>query len=82
MKNNSLRDMQQMFDMWLRLTSQNRLTDASLMASPLEEKWVSLTTDSTESLVSGLSHRGGGVLSASLYLSAILVEDYECKASQ
>uniref|UniRef100_A0A8K9V2F0 Zinc finger CCCH-type containing 7Bb n=1 Tax=Oncorhynchus mykiss TaxID=8022 RepID=A0A8K9V2F0_ONCMY len=58
----TVRDMQQMFDMWLRLTSQNRLNDASLMASPLEEKWVSLTTDSTESLVSGLSHRGGGVL--------------------
>ncbi|XP_029620711.1 zinc finger CCCH domain-containing protein 7B [Salmo trutta] len=28
MKNNSLRDMQQMYDMWLRLTSQNRITDA------------------------------------------------------
>uniref|UniRef100_A0A8C8F6Q4 C3H1-type domain-containing protein n=1 Tax=Oncorhynchus tshawytscha TaxID=74940 RepID=A0A8C8F6Q4_ONCTS len=53
MKDNSLRDMQQMYDMWLTMTNQNRRTDRSLMTPPPEEKQVSMTTDYTESLVRG-----------------------------
>ncbi|KAM6951199.1 zinc finger CCCH domain-containing protein 7B isoform 2-T2 [Aplochiton taeniatus] len=48
MKNNSLRDMQQMYDMWLQLTNQSRRTDGSLMSPPPEDK--QMTTDYSESM--------------------------------
>ncbi|XP_056153289.1 zinc finger CCCH domain-containing protein 7B [Lampris incognitus] len=50
MKNNSLRDMQQMYDMWLQLTNQNRRTDGSLMTPPPEEKQVTMTADYSDSM--------------------------------
>uniref|UniRef100_A0A667XLH1 Zinc finger CCCH-type containing 7B n=1 Tax=Myripristis murdjan TaxID=586833 RepID=A0A667XLH1_9TELE len=55
MKNNSLRDMQQMYDMWLQLTNQNRRTDGSVMTPPPEEKQVTMTADYSEGMVSGKS---------------------------
>ncbi|XP_021436882.2 zinc finger CCCH domain-containing protein 7B isoform X1 [Oncorhynchus mykiss] len=59
MKDNSLRDMQQMYDMWLTMTNQNRRTDRSLMTPPPEEKQVSMTTDYTESLSGQRLSEGG-----------------------
>uniref|UniRef100_A0AAY4C4X6 C3H1-type domain-containing protein n=1 Tax=Denticeps clupeoides TaxID=299321 RepID=A0AAY4C4X6_9TELE len=49
MKNNSLRDMQQMYDMWLSLTNQNRRSDGTLMTPPPEEKPIAMSTDYAES---------------------------------
>ncbi|XP_048846471.1 zinc finger CCCH domain-containing protein 7B-like isoform X2 [Brienomyrus brachyistius] len=48
MKNNNLRDMQQMYDMWLTLTNQNRHPDGTLVTPPPEEKHIALPTDYTE----------------------------------
>uniref|UniRef100_A0A671NHR8 Zinc finger CCCH domain-containing protein 7B-like n=1 Tax=Sinocyclocheilus anshuiensis TaxID=1608454 RepID=A0A671NHR8_9TELE len=53
MKNNSLRDMQQMYEMWLSLTNQNRRADSNLMTSPSEEKQIAMPTDYSESMVGG-----------------------------
>uniref|UniRef100_A0A8C5CHU6 Zinc finger CCCH-type containing 7B n=1 Tax=Gadus morhua TaxID=8049 RepID=A0A8C5CHU6_GADMO len=52
MKNNSLRDMQQMYDMWLQLTNQSRRTDGPLLTPPPEEKQVTMTADYSEGMVS------------------------------
>uniref|UniRef100_A0A8C1CZY4 Zinc finger CCCH-type containing 7Bb n=1 Tax=Cyprinus carpio carpio TaxID=630221 RepID=A0A8C1CZY4_CYPCA len=51
MKNNSLRDMQQMYEMWLSLTNQNRRADSNLMTPPPEEKQIAMPTDYSESMV-------------------------------
>nr|XP_006636940.2 PREDICTED: zinc finger CCCH domain-containing protein 7B [Lepisosteus oculatus] len=48
MKNNSLRDMQQMYDMWLSLTNQNRRPDGTLITPPPEEKQITMPTDYAE----------------------------------
>ncbi|KAJ8363279.1 hypothetical protein SKAU_G00121100 [Synaphobranchus kaupii] len=48
MKNNSLRDMQQMYDMWLALTNQNRRPDGTLLTPPPEEKPIAMSTDYAE----------------------------------
>uniref|UniRef100_A0AAR2KPM0 C3H1-type domain-containing protein n=1 Tax=Pygocentrus nattereri TaxID=42514 RepID=A0AAR2KPM0_PYGNA len=53
MKNNSLRDMQQMYDLWLSLTNQNRRSDGTLITPPPEEKQSTLPADYTESMVAG-----------------------------
>nr|CBN81207.1 Zinc finger CCCH domain-containing protein 7B [Dicentrarchus labrax] len=53
MKNNSLRDMQQMYELWLQLTNQSRRTDSSAVTPPPEDKQVTITADYTESMVSG-----------------------------
>uniref|UniRef100_A0A3B4BZQ0 C3H1-type domain-containing protein n=1 Tax=Pygocentrus nattereri TaxID=42514 RepID=A0A3B4BZQ0_PYGNA len=53
MKNNSLRDMQQMYDLWLSLTNQNRRSDGTLITPPPEEKQSTLPADYTESMVGG-----------------------------
>ncbi|KAL7868978.1 hypothetical protein AOLI_G00129660 [Acnodon oligacanthus] len=50
MKNNSLRDMQQMYDLWLSLTNQNRRSDGTLITPPPEEKQSTLPADYTESM--------------------------------
>ncbi|CAL8302455.1 unnamed protein product [Lota lota] len=50
MKNNSLRDMQQMYDMWLQLTNQSRRTDGPLLTPPPEEKQVTMTADYSEGM--------------------------------
>lgn len=48
----SVRDMQQMYELWLELTNQNRRTDASAVTPPPEDKQVTLTAEYTESMVS------------------------------
>lgn len=50
MKNNSLRDMQQMYELWLQLTNQSRRTDSSVVTPPPEDKQVTITADYTESM--------------------------------
>ncbi|TRZ02267.1 hypothetical protein DNTS_034039 [Danionella cerebrum] len=62
MKNNSLRDMQQMYEMWLSLTNQNRRTDSSVMTPPPEEKQIAMSTDCSESMVGRRMSGGGGDL--------------------
>uniref|UniRef100_A0A8C6P656 Zinc finger CCCH-type containing 7B n=1 Tax=Nothobranchius furzeri TaxID=105023 RepID=A0A8C6P656_NOTFU len=43
MKNNNLRDMQQMYELWLQLTNQNRRTENSAVTPPIEDKQVTIT---------------------------------------
>uniref|UniRef100_A0A8C1TXK9 Zinc finger CCCH domain-containing protein 7B-like n=1 Tax=Cyprinus carpio TaxID=7962 RepID=A0A8C1TXK9_CYPCA len=60
MKNNSLRDMQQMYEMWLSLTNQNRRAEDTLMTPPPEEKQIAMPTDYSESMVGRRMSGGGG----------------------
>ncbi|XP_051968603.1 zinc finger CCCH domain-containing protein 7B [Xyrauchen texanus] len=62
MKNNSLRDMQQMYEMWLSLTNQNRRADGTLLTPPPEEKQIAMPTDYSESMVGRRLSGGGGDL--------------------
>ncbi|XP_031690138.1 zinc finger CCCH domain-containing protein 7B [Oncorhynchus kisutch] len=48
MKNNGLKDMQQMYDMWLTMTNQNHLRDDTLNTQPVEEKQIVMPTDYAE----------------------------------
>uniref|UniRef100_A0A8C7NTJ8 Zinc finger CCCH-type containing 7B n=1 Tax=Oncorhynchus mykiss TaxID=8022 RepID=A0A8C7NTJ8_ONCMY len=48
MKNNGLKDMQQMYDMWLTMTNQNHLPDDTLITQPVEEKQIVMPTDYAE----------------------------------
>uniref|UniRef100_A0A8D3A233 Zinc finger CCCH-type containing 7B n=1 Tax=Scophthalmus maximus TaxID=52904 RepID=A0A8D3A233_SCOMX len=50
MKNNSLRDMQQMYELWLQLTNQSRRTESSAVTPPLEDKQVTITADYTDGM--------------------------------
>ncbi|MEQ2164724.1 hypothetical protein GOODEAATRI_009685, partial [Goodea atripinnis] len=51
MKNNDLRDMQQVYDMWLTLAPQNRQTDGAMFSQPNpEEKFIAMPTDYAEPL--------------------------------
>ncbi|KAK1881060.1 Zinc finger CCCH domain containing protein 7B [Dissostichus eleginoides] len=50
MKNNSLRDMQQMYELWLQLTNQSRRGDISTVTPSPEDKQVTITADYTESM--------------------------------
>lgn len=43
--------MQQMYDLWLSLTNQNRRSDGPLMTPPPEEKQNAMPADYTESVV-------------------------------
>uniref|UniRef100_A0A8C8DAQ2 Zinc finger CCCH-type containing 7Bb n=1 Tax=Oryzias sinensis TaxID=183150 RepID=A0A8C8DAQ2_9TELE len=52
MKNNNLRDMQQMYELWLQLTNQSRRADTSAVSPPPDDKQVTITADYTDSLVS------------------------------
>jgi len=45
--------MQQMYEMWLSLTNQNRRADGSLVTPPPEEKQIAMPTDYSESMVGG-----------------------------
>ncbi|KAF0025173.1 hypothetical protein F2P81_022054 [Scophthalmus maximus] len=51
MKNNSLRDMQQMYELWLQLTNQSRRTESSAVTPPLEDKQVTITADYTDGMM-------------------------------
>uniref|UniRef100_A0A3B4Y6I1 Zinc finger CCCH-type containing 7B n=1 Tax=Seriola lalandi dorsalis TaxID=1841481 RepID=A0A3B4Y6I1_SERLL len=49
MKNNDLLDMQQIYDMWLTLTAQNRQADGAMFTPPVpEEKYIVMPTDYAE----------------------------------
>ncbi|KAM7386464.1 hypothetical protein PAMA_009197 [Pampus argenteus] len=49
MKNNDLRDIQQMYDMWLSLTTRNRHADGAMLTQPVpEEKYIVMPTDYAE----------------------------------
>ncbi|XP_026021389.1 zinc finger CCCH domain-containing protein 7B-like [Astatotilapia calliptera] len=49
MKNNDLKDMQQMYDMWLELSGYNRQADGSTVNQPSpEEKYITMPTDYAE----------------------------------
>lgn len=43
--------MQQMYDLWLSLTNQNRRSDGTLMTPPPEEKQTAMPVDYAESVV-------------------------------
>lgn len=47
----AVRDMQQMYDLWLSLTNQNRRSDGPLMTPPPEEKQNAMPADFTDSVV-------------------------------
>lgn len=49
----AVRDMQQMYELWLQLTNQNRRTDSSAVTPPPEDKQVTITADYTDGMVSG-----------------------------
>uniref|UniRef100_A0A672Q7Y4 Zinc finger CCCH domain-containing protein 7B-like n=1 Tax=Sinocyclocheilus grahami TaxID=75366 RepID=A0A672Q7Y4_SINGR len=78
MKNNSLRDMQQMYEMWLSLTNQNRRADDTLMTPPPEEKQIAMPTDYSESMVGGCRRKLFGlkihVVLLLLYIFFSLIE--------
>ncbi len=48
----AVRDMQQMYELWLQLTNQSRRTDSSAVTPPPDEKQVTISADYTESMVS------------------------------
>uniref|UniRef100_A0A3Q0RR63 Zinc finger CCCH-type containing 7B n=1 Tax=Amphilophus citrinellus TaxID=61819 RepID=A0A3Q0RR63_AMPCI len=49
MKNNDLKDMQQMYDMWMILSGHNRQADGAMAAQPIpEEKCITMPTDYAE----------------------------------
>ncbi|XP_054462711.1 zinc finger CCCH-type containing 7Ba isoform X2 [Anoplopoma fimbria] len=49
MKNNDLREMQQIYDMWLSLTTHNRQADGAMLTQPVpEEKCIVMPTDYAE----------------------------------
>uniref|UniRef100_A0AAV2LUV7 C3H1-type domain-containing protein n=1 Tax=Knipowitschia caucasica TaxID=637954 RepID=A0AAV2LUV7_KNICA len=50
MKNNNLRDMQQMYELWLQLTNQSRRTEPSAVSPPPEDKQVTITADYSEGM--------------------------------
>lgn len=48
----AVRDMQQMYELWLHLTNQSRRSDSAAVTPPPEDKQVNITADYTESMVS------------------------------
>ncbi|MGH0184421.1 UNVERIFIED_CONTAM: hypothetical protein FKN15_014873 [Acipenser sinensis] len=50
MKDNNMRDMQQMYELWLRLTTQNRQADGTPLTSGGEEKQIVMPTDYAEDM--------------------------------
>ncbi|XP_053706632.1 zinc finger CCCH domain-containing protein 7B isoform X1 [Synchiropus splendidus] len=50
MKNNNLRDMQQMYELWLQLTNQSRRSESSAVTPPPEDNQVTITADYNEGM--------------------------------
>ncbi|XP_073692616.1 zinc finger CCCH-type containing 7Ba [Garra rufa] len=48
MKNNGFRDIQQVFDVWLSTSSQDRASDSTSPSQPMEEKQITMPTDFAE----------------------------------
>uniref|UniRef100_A0A671R302 Zinc finger CCCH-type containing 7Ba n=1 Tax=Sinocyclocheilus anshuiensis TaxID=1608454 RepID=A0A671R302_9TELE len=51
MKNNGFRDFQQVFDVWLSTSNQNRAFDGTSPYQPMEEKQITMPTDFAEAMV-------------------------------
>uniref|UniRef100_A0A673JIH3 Zinc finger CCCH domain-containing protein 7B-like n=1 Tax=Sinocyclocheilus rhinocerous TaxID=307959 RepID=A0A673JIH3_9TELE len=51
MKNNGFRDFQQVFDVWLSTSNQNRAFDCTSPSQPMEEKQITMPTDFAEAMV-------------------------------
>uniref|UniRef100_A0A9J8CPG0 Zinc finger CCCH-type containing 7Ba n=1 Tax=Cyprinus carpio carpio TaxID=630221 RepID=A0A9J8CPG0_CYPCA len=51
MKNNGFRDIQQVFDVWLSTSNQNRAFDCTSPSQPMEEKQITMPTDFAEATV-------------------------------
>lgn len=49
----AVRDMQQMYELWLQLTNQSRRTESSAVTPPPDDKQVNITADYTDGMVSG-----------------------------
>uniref|UniRef100_A0A8C2C1N5 Zinc finger CCCH-type containing 7Ba n=1 Tax=Cyprinus carpio TaxID=7962 RepID=A0A8C2C1N5_CYPCA len=50
MKNNGFRDIQQVFDVWLSTSNQNRASDSTSPSQPMEEKQITMPTDFAEAM--------------------------------
>ncbi|XP_051988841.1 zinc finger CCCH domain-containing protein 7A-like [Xyrauchen texanus] len=48
MKNNGFRDIQQVYDIWLSTSNQNRQSDGTSLSQPMEEKQITMPTDFAE----------------------------------
>uniref|UniRef100_A0A9J8B6A0 Zinc finger CCCH-type containing 7Ba n=1 Tax=Cyprinus carpio carpio TaxID=630221 RepID=A0A9J8B6A0_CYPCA len=53
MKNNGFRDIQQVFDVWLSTSNQNRAFDCTSPSQPMEEKQITMPTDFAEATQDG-----------------------------
>uniref|UniRef100_A0A671R2V4 Zinc finger CCCH-type containing 7Ba n=1 Tax=Sinocyclocheilus anshuiensis TaxID=1608454 RepID=A0A671R2V4_9TELE len=51
MKNNGFRDFQQVFDVWLSTSNQNRAFDGTSPYQPMEEKQITMPTDFAEAML-------------------------------
>uniref|UniRef100_A0A673J5K9 Zinc finger CCCH domain-containing protein 7B-like n=1 Tax=Sinocyclocheilus rhinocerous TaxID=307959 RepID=A0A673J5K9_9TELE len=51
MKNNDFRDIQQVFDVWLSTSNQNRASDSTSPSQPMEEKQITMPTDFAEAML-------------------------------
>ncbi|XP_016386816.1 zinc finger CCCH-type containing 7Ba isoform X2 [Sinocyclocheilus rhinocerous] len=51
MKNNGFRDFQQVFDVWLSTSNQNRAFDCTSPSQPMEEKQITMPTDFAEAML-------------------------------
>jgi len=47
----AVRDIQQVFDVWLSTSSQNRASDSTSPTQPMEEKQITMPTDFAEAMV-------------------------------
>ncbi|XP_030649950.1 zinc finger CCCH-type containing 7Ba [Chanos chanos] len=59
MKNNGLRDIQQMYDLWLEAANQNCQPDVTALSQPIEEKQITMPTDFAEPLSGFYCHLCG-----------------------
>ncbi|XP_009297350.2 zinc finger CCCH-type containing 7Ba [Danio rerio] len=53
MKNNSLSDVQELFEVWLSTSNQGRASDNTSPPQPIEEKQITMPTDFAESMMEG-----------------------------
>ncbi|XP_054616011.1 zinc finger CCCH domain-containing protein 7B-like isoform X2 [Dunckerocampus dactyliophorus] len=60
MKNQDIRDMQQMYDMWLTLSTHNRQADGAVLTQPVpEEKYIIMPMDNAEQMSGFYCHLCG-----------------------
>lgn len=64
----AVRDMQQMYELWLQLTNQSRRSESSVVSSSPDDKQVTITADYAESMV-----RGYDIVIGNLHISALFM---------